>query len=298
LAKMENNIENEPPTPKTENFEDSPKTTSNNSSTSIPSSSDEKKKNSSVKSVGVFADKNSAHRRKMEDSHVIIDNFGENAKQGYFAIYDGHGGRGAVDFVEKNLHLNLLSELPKNDDVQVAFSNAFSLTDKQLGENKIEFSGACVVSALITQDKDGKRVLHTANCGDARAVLIRKEQVVRLTYDHKATDTEEIERIKKAGGFIMMERVNGMLAVTRSLGDRNMKDFIISEPYQKKIELEETDSILILACDGLWDTIKEDQDVYNLIKDETDAQRMSEKLLVYALKNGSTDNISVMVVFL
>ena len=35
---------------------------------------------------------------------MIIDGFGGKEDQGYFAIYDGHGGRGAVDFTAKNLH--------------------------------------------------------------------------------------------------------------------------------------------------------------------------------------------------
>jgi serine/threonine protein phosphatase PrpC len=33
-----------------------------------------------------------------------VDGFGGVANQGYFAIYDGHGGRGAVDFTAKTLH--------------------------------------------------------------------------------------------------------------------------------------------------------------------------------------------------
>lgn len=39
-----------------------------------------------------------------QDEHVIVDNFGGVPEQGYFAIYDGHGGRGAVDFTAKTLH--------------------------------------------------------------------------------------------------------------------------------------------------------------------------------------------------
>lgn len=40
----------------------------------------------------------------IQDEHVIVDGFGGTPDQGYFAIYDGHGGRGAVEFTAANLH--------------------------------------------------------------------------------------------------------------------------------------------------------------------------------------------------
>ncbi len=49
----------------------------------------------------------------------------------------------------------------------------------------------------------------------------------------------------------MNNRVNGVLAVTRSLGDVAMKEFVIGNPYTTEIELNENDSFIILACDGV-----------------------------------------------
>ena len=43
---------------------------------------------------------------------MIVDAFGGVADQGYFAIYDGHGGRGAVDFTAKTLHKVVPPSLP------------------------------------------------------------------------------------------------------------------------------------------------------------------------------------------
>lgn len=54
-----------------------------------------------------------------------------------------------------------------------------------------------------------RRVLYTANVGDARAVLCRAGKAVRLTYDHKGSDSQEAKRITDAGGFVMNNRVNG-----------------------------------------------------------------------------------------
>jgi protein phosphatase PTC1 len=74
---------------------------------------------------------------------------------------------------------------------------------------------------------------------------------VRLTYDHKGTDKQEAKRITDAGGFVMSGRVNGVLAVTRSLGDSAMKEFVVGAPYTTETELCEEDEFLILACDGV-----------------------------------------------
>ena len=101
---------------------------------------------------------------------------------------------------------------------------------------------------------DGKRlrrVLYAANAGDARAVLCRGGEALRLTYDHKGSDAQESKRIMDAGGFVMNNRVNGVLAVTRSLGDSAMKDFVVGAPYTTETELSSHDEFLIIACDGV-----------------------------------------------
>lgn len=96
-----------------------------------------------------------------------------------------------------------------------------------------------------------RRVLYCANAGDARGVLCRAGKAVRLTYDHKGSDKQEAKRIMDAGGFVMSGRVNGVLAVTRSLGDSSMKEYVVGAPYTTETELGEDDEFLILACDGV-----------------------------------------------
>ncbi|KAG6837727.1 hypothetical protein H0H93_003529 [Arthromyces matolae] len=140
-----------------------------------------------------------------------------------------------------------------------------------------------------------RRVLYTANAGDARAVLCRGGRAVRLSYDHKGSDKQEAKRITDAGGFVMSGRVNGVLAVTRSLGDSSMKEFVVGSPYTTETELCDEDEFLILACDGLWDVIN-DQTAVELIREIPDAQAASGKLLKYALSHHTTDNVTVMVV--
>ena len=79
----------------------------------------------------------------------------------------------------------------------------------------------------------------------------RGGKAVRLTYDHKGSDAQEAKRITDAGGFVMNNRVNGVLAVTRSLGDSSMKEFVVGSPYTTETTLGDDDQFLIIACDGV-----------------------------------------------
>lgn len=147
----------------------------------------------------------------------------------------------------------------------------------------------------VSSSRKVRRVLYTANVGDARAVLCRRGHAVRLTYDHKASDAQEAKRITDAGGFVMNNRVNAVLAVTRSLGDSAMKEFVVGAPYTTETTLTDEDTFLIVACDGLWDVV-EDQDAVDLVREAIDPQEAANRLLAHALRNFSTDNTSVMVI--
>lgn len=138
-------------------------------------------------------------------------------------------------------------------------------------------------------------VLYTANVGDSRAVLCRNGQAIRLSYDHKGSDLSEQQRVKDAGGFIMNERVNGMLAITRALGDAELKEYISGRPYTAETIIGPDDEFLILACDGLWDVCG-DQQACELVRSCNDPQRAATRLVEYGLENGSFDNMSVLVV--
>lgn len=148
---------------------------------------------------------------------------------------------------------------------------------------------------VVVTPANVRRVLYCANAGDARGVLCRAGKAVRLTYDHKGSDKQEAKRITDAGGFVMSGRVNGVLAVTRSLGDSSMKDFVVGAPYTTETELNDYDEFLILACDGLWDVVS-DQDAVDLVRGISDPKKAAEELLEHAYKKYSTDNVTVLVV--
>lgn len=108
------------------------------------------------------------------------------------------------------------------------------------------------------------------NCGDSRAVLARAEHAVFGTNDHKPTNQEETTRVRNAGGFVEMGRVCGNLAVSRALGDFQYKDCPNLSPEKQKISVAPDvstidrnphDEFIILACDGIWDVMSNQQAV-------------------------------------
>ncbi|KAJ3417315.1 Protein phosphatase 2C 1 [Chytridiales sp. JEL 0842] len=257
--------------------------------------------------VGFAEDRNKRFRRTMEDAHAFHYNFGGIDGHGFFGIYDGHAGRGAAEWCGNNLHqtlTKLLHEHPKSS-VPELLNKSFVLADSQMAKKGL-FSGCTAIVALIrVEDREEgagealfvkrKRVLYTANVGDARAVLSRNGKAVRLSYDHKGSDALEAQRIVDAGGFVINNRVNGVLAVTRALGDASMKEWVIGNPYTTETVLDDTDDLLILACDGIWDVCS-DQDAVDFVNNISDPQAASKGLMDFALDRNSTDNLSVLVI--
>lgn len=80
-------------------------------------------------------------------------------------------------------------------------------------------SGCTAVVALLAGNE-----LYVANAGDSRCVVCRNGTAMDMSLDHKPEDTEELERIQKAGGRVTMDgRVNGGLNLSRAIGDHAYK---------------------------------------------------------------------------
>ncbi|PKY03484.1 PP2C-domain-containing protein [Aspergillus campestris IBT 28561] len=165
------------------------------------------------------------------------------------------------------------------------------------GETPTQASaGGAALIPKLQEKAVRQRVLYTANVGDARVLLCRNGKALRLSYDHKGSDENEGKRIANAGGLILNNRVNGVLAVTRALGDAYIKDLVTGHPYTTETVIQpEADEFIILACDGLWDVCS-DQEAVDLIRHIPDAQEASKVLVDHALARFSTDNLSCMVI--
>lgn len=241
----------------------------------------------SVQGVGVSSDPNKNYRSSMEDEHIVIDQFNSYDSL-YVGVYDGfdfsilfffflkkiqslyffkksHGGRQAVELVRDHLHNFVLKAIEKyglpdqHNEVNKMWNEAFAETDKLVIqysalEEREDKSGSTAAVALIWSI-NGERYLETANIGDARTVLIRGGKAVRLSYDHKANDPAEKQRMEAGGAVVLMDKVCAILSVSRAFGDSEFKKWVICEPYTMSTKLTVEDTHLIVACDGLWDVV-------------------------------------------
>ncbi|KVI05685.1 Protein phosphatase 2C [Cynara cardunculus var. scolymus] len=160
----------------------------------------------------------------MEDTHTIVSS--SNTDKVFFGVYDGHGGSKAAEFVAKNLHSNVLEMLDKcsdNTTTEEVVKAAFIKTDDEFLKQGLG-SGTCCVTALIK----GKELV-VSNLGDCRAVLSRKGKADMLTNDHRASHEDE--------------------------RDAHLKDWVVGEPETKVLPLTEDLEYLVLASDGLWDEV-------------------------------------------
>ncbi|KAG9152418.1 hypothetical protein Leryth_015822 [Lithospermum erythrorhizon] len=132
-------------------------------------------------------------------------------------------------------------------------------------------SGSTACVAIIHHNQ-----LIVANAGDSRCVLARKGQAYPMSNDHKPDDETETERIREAGGFVQCGRVNGCLNLARAIGDLQFKQnkslpaekqTVTANPEIQSIELNNDDEFLILACDGIWDCMS-NQEVVDFVREE------------------------------
>lgn len=256
---------------------------------------------------------NPRHRSYMEDVAVIVDPFlsGESVTDqwGYYAVYDGHGGRMAVDYVEANLHSLVCNELRAVmrgggtiNDTRIAhiLHRCFNNMDENL-KHAGAWKCGCTATVALVQRTGSRCRLHVANVGDSSAIVIdSRYQGRRISFDHRPVDISEVLRVEADGGFIARGRVNGQLGVSRALGDHWLKMCgVTGSPSISSVDVTD-DVALVIASDGLWDALRE-ADVARLIEQrrlDSSPERIADMLVREAQRCGSTDNISCVVCLL
>ncbi|KAE8789294.1 putative protein phosphatase 2C 53 [Hordeum vulgare] len=232
----------------------------------------------------------------------------------FFAVYDGHGGAEVADYCRDKLHTALVQELRAaegRDDLssldsrkqwEKAFVDCFCRVDAEV--EAPDTAGSTAVAAVVCSSH-----IIVSNCGDSRA----------------PNREDEYARIEALGGKVIQwngYRVLGVLAMSRSIGDRYLKPYIIPVPEVTVVARAREDECLILASDGLWDVLS-NEEVCDAARKrillwhkknaaaaasssssrggdgaspDPAAQAAAEYLSKLALHKGSKDNITVLVV--
>jgi serine/threonine protein phosphatase PrpC len=246
----------------------------------------------------------------------------------FCGVFDGHGKYGAE--VSQKAAERLPSHLVVQENMlkspQKAFEVAIKATDADgylhLGSN-IEYSGATCVAVLVDQDQ---RMLHVANVGDSRAVLGRQVpdaksprwEAIALTQDQKPDDQKELERIELSGGHVAPvddddgnpvgparvwdgpNRQKPGIAMSRTLGDGCAHQLgVISDPEVTRHQLTPEDRFMLIATDGLWDSLDNEKAVY-ICQKFVHMPEVALKALVKAVRDVEggllTDDTTIMLV--
>jgi len=210
----------------------------------------------------------------------------------YFAVFDGHNGDSSAKYCAGRLHVKLSDALNVEPDPVKCFKLAFELTNEGLEKNHSAGGTTAVVSLFKGNE------LYIANTGDSRAVISKNRKAIRVTTDHKPDLPLEKERIEKNGGWVKNGGITGTLTVSRALGDFSYKPYITCEPdvFGPFSITDKEYQLLIMACDGLWDVVSDDEAV-EIALNAKNPEDAAVKLRDKAFNSNSQDNISVLVVY-
>lgn len=254
----------------------------------------------------------------MEDAHLIVEHLScpnsngletaSSSGRALFAVFDGHNGRGAADFLSENLLAFMQSSEEYPHDIKTCLFKAFLHADCELYQatrHHQEYESGTTALAVVVWDNQ----LILANAGDSRAVLSQRGRAKQLTVDHRPLQSDESERLKACGGYVCREGLlGGELSVSRALGDFHLVDLkdphqpgkpLIAEPQVAEHDLQEGDEFLILGCDGLWDVLSSENAVEyarKQLQEHNDPKRCSEALVQRAIELHSGDNLTVITI--
>jgi len=239
-------------------------------------------------------------RPDQQDTLAIIHNPSGILDTHYIGLFDGHGGTVSAEVAASVLHHIVLERFINShcnlDEMQQIFSSSLHFLQGEF-QNRGVSDGSAVNIVFLTSSS-----IFVANAGDSRCVLIRQDPhndrfvAVALSQDHKPESQEERDRIEALGGFVTeSKRVNGVLALSRALGDCDLQPPITCEPVVTRTEITPDDKYIILGCDGLWDMVSNEQ-AAEIVKQANSATEAALLLRECSYCLGSTDNISVVVI--
>jgi len=248
-------------------------------------------------------------RKRNEDRHCFDDDFRDEAfctsdRLAYYAIYDGHNGTTVAQNCSEIVHTQLLfhQEFPARPEL--FFKEGYAHADKlvTVADDK---SGATAVTAIIFGN-----TLYVANIGDSECVLVSRNDEdgsysnTLMTVKHVLTDDSEKQRVTGMGGMVVCGRLFGTLAVSRAFGDSEFKEagneYVSVDPHIATRELNHSDEMMIIACDGLWDRLSYDDAMKQAVELRSSGMGPSDvakSLIKNALERGTMDNVTVLVVY-
>ena len=158
-----------------------------------------------------------------------------------------------------DIHQMELNFEPKIDELKLTNNKSSS---------KIIYNGNLIANEMGTTAnimliKNG--IIYIANAGDSLSIMYKNKKAYNLNKEHQTIIESEKQRVLKSGAYITGCRINGMLNLTRAIGDLKFKSNINLKRHEQSVialpeitKIEDTEGIdfIIMGCDGVWDCVK------------------------------------------
>ncbi len=231
-------------------------------------------------------------RAYMEDEIIIL----EGNRFSVTAVFDGHGGGACSKLLKTHFYPVFKKTLSETNDIRKALYNSLMKINAYVCNKKITSSGS--TCNILVVDKREKH-FYVANIGDSRCILSSGNALSKqISTDHKPNTPGEWNMIHRKGGFVKDNRVNGILSMSRAIGDLYISRYISSVP---DIYHGPTTGVLffIQASDGLLDVMSNKEicaAVKKLLRKGEHPDKVLRDITMYAiLKRNSMDNVSVIL---
>lgn len=255
-----------------------------------------------------------------QDCSIVWEGFGCQEDTIFCGIFDGHGqwGHYVSKAVRESLPASLLCRWQEAmalaslidgekklsdchfDLWRESYLAAAAAVDEELRRNRrldAVNSGTTALSVI----KQGE-LLVIVNVGDSRAVLATTSDdgsvaAVQLTVDFKPNLPQEKERIMQCKGRVhclddepgvhrvwLPDREAPGLAMSRAFGDYCVKAYgVISAPEVTQRTISDRDQFVILATDGVWDVISNEEAV-RIVAATVDREKAAKRLVECAVR--------------
>jgi serine/threonine protein phosphatase PrpC len=220
----------------------------------------------------------------MEDAWVSVGNFAGLGSQ-YYGLFDGHGGAEASHYCAEHLHHIIVRRAISERNLCLVIKHSIYEINREI---TARWTSAGTTAAVVVIANSH---IYTANVGDSRIIFVSHGRIERMTVDHHASVPSERFAIMARGGRVTSGRVNGTLMLSRAIGDGDLARYISCEPHMS-VRPFRKEYRIIIACDGVWDVMSDEEavDILNASKTPAEAARLIRD---EALRLGSEDNVSV-----
>lgn len=226
--------------------------------------------------------------RSLNQDYVYAVDHPIGKLENLFLVADGMGGHNAGEYASKTAVDLVVNEVISNENekpVAVLEQAIVSANHALYGEAACNPAkagmGTTFVAATISDNH-----LYVANVGDSRLYTVDKEGLHQITRDHSL-----VEEMVRRGGMNESEAAHhrDKHVITRAVGaeDKVRVDFF---------DVHLTGEEQILMCtDGLTNMVENEQ-IGEILTEQTNPKEKAEKLVNTANQNGGKDNITVIVI--